>query len=304
MIDCHFSMKGIRDMETNKLEILLKVIESGNMTKTSENINYTQSGISHMIKSLERDFGFPLLTRNHIGVETTENCKKILPAIQQIIHWTEQLNQITASIKGITTGKVRISTFTSMSVNWLPKIIKLFQTKYPNVEIELIEGGDQSLVRSLENGLIDIGFGCKPSKIQVDWIPLFNDCLMAVLPESSSFTDTTFPIERFHQAPFIALPEYFDHEVNDIFQAKGIIPNVKFSSTDDYTIISMVEQGIGISVLPQMVLQGYKHCHIQAMPLEPYCNRQLGIVLPSVNSASPATKKFIECVEEIIGKNQ
>lgn len=285
-------------METNKLEILLKVVEHGNMTKTSENINYTQSGISHMIKSLEKDLGFPLLIRNHNGVETTENCKKILPAIQQIVHWTEQLDQISASIKGLTTGKVRIGTFTSMSVHWLPKIIKLFQTRYPNVEIELIEGGDQSLVRGLEDGLIDIGFGRKPAETQADWLPLFDDCLMAVLP-AGSFTGTAFPIKLFHQAPFIALPEYFDHEVNDIFQAKGIVPDVKFSSTDDYTIISMVEQGIGISVLPQMVLQGYKHCNIQAIPLKPYCKRQLGIVLPSINSASPATKKFIECVEEV-----
>lgn len=286
-------------METNKLEILLKVIEQGNMTKTSESINYTQSGISHMIKSLEKDFGFPLLTRNHIGVEPTENCQKILPAIQQIVHWTEQLNQISASIKGLTTGKIRIGAFRSMSINLLPKVIKLFQTRYPNVEIELLEGGDQALARMLEDSLIDIGFCRKPAEIQADWVPLFEDCLMAVLP-ANSFTGTAFPIERFHQAPFIALSEYFDHEVQDIFQAKGIVPDVKFTSTDDPTIISMVEQDIGISVLPRTVLQWCNNCHIQTVPLEPYCKRQLGMVLPSINSASPATKKFIECVKEVI----
>lgn len=286
-------------MEINKLETLLKVIEHGNITKTSENMSYTQSGISHMIKTLERDLGFPIFVRNRNGVEPTEDCKKIIPAIRQIIYWNEQLEQIAASVKGITIGKVRIGTFTSMSVNWLPKIIKFFQIKYPNVEIELIEGGDQSLADGIENGLIDIGFGRRPAEMQTDWIPLFEDCLMAVLP-INYFKGEVFPIKYFHHAPFIALPEYFDHEVSDIFQENSIVPDVKFSSTDDYTIISMVEQGLGISILPKMVLQGYKHCNIQSIPLEPCYNRQLGIVLPSIKNASPATRKFVECTEKII----
>lgn len=291
--------EGNKEMEINKLKILLKVIAQGNMTKASEDISYSQSGISHVVKALERDFGFPLLVRNRIGVEATEDCKRVLPAIQQIIYWNEQLEQIAASVKGVTIGKVRIGTFTSMSVHWLPKIIKLFQSQYPNVEIELVEGGDQSLADGIENGLIDIGFGRKPVEMQTDWLPLFEDCLMAVLP-AGSFEGKAFPIKHFHHAPFIALPEYFDHEVADIFQEAGIVPDIKFSSTDDYTIISMVEQGVGISVLPQMVLQGYKHCHIQAISLDPYHQRQLGIVLPSMNSASPATRKFIECTQEVI----
>ena len=57
---------------------------------------------------------------------------------------------------------------------------------------------------------------------------------------------------------------------------------MKFTSTDDYTIISMVEQGLGISVLPKLVLEGYKHCKIQTLNLEPPCIRNLGIALPSI----------------------
>lgn len=286
-------------METSKVEVLLKVIECGNITKASEALDYTQSGISHMVKSLERDFGFPVLVRSRTGVEPTEDCKRIIPVLRQMSHWNEQLEQITASIKGITVGKVRVGTFTSMSVNWLPKILKSFQNKYPNVVIELVEGGDQSLTYGVENGLIDIGFGRRPTEIEVDWIPLFEDCLMAVVPFDLNITNV-FPMERFHQAPFIALPEYFDREVQSIFKAHGIVPDIKFSSTDDYTIVSMVEHGLGFSILPQMVLQGYKHRQIKAVLLEPCYKRQLGIILPSIKNASPATKKFIACTEEIV----
>lgn len=286
-------------METHKLKVLLKVIEYRNITKASEDLGYTQSGISHMIKSLEQAFGFPVLVRNKTGVAPTTDCERILPTLRQLVHWDEQLEQVTASIKGMTIGKVRIGTFTSMSVNWLPKILKSFQNQHPNVEIELVEGGDQSLAHWLENGLIDVGFGRRPTEFEVDWIPLFEDNLMAVVPPSLH-VETTFPLNRFHQAPFIALPKYFDQEVQGIFYSHGIVPDIKFSSTDDYTIIAMVEQDLGISILPQMVLQGYKHRHIKALPLEPCHKRQLGVILPSIKDASPATKKFITCTKEII----
>ena len=283
-------------METQKLTALLKVIEYGSITKASEELDYTQSGISHMIKSLERDLGFPVLVRSTAGVEPTEDCKKLLPALRELVRWSGELDAIAASIKGLTTGKVRISSFTSLSVNWLPKVIRTFGEQYPNVEIELVESGGRSLADALENGLIDIGFGCRPQNTDTAWIPLFDDQLMVVAPTSMQI-GTSFALQRFHGTPFIALPEHYDREVHEIFEAHHIVPDVKFTSTDDYTIISMVEQGLGISVLPEMVLQGYRHCNIQTAPLDPACKRQLGIILPSLNEASPATRKFIACAK-------
>lgn len=291
-------------MDTKKFETLLSVIDCGSITKAGEALGYTQSGISHMIQAIERELGFPVLIRNRNGVVPTEDGKKIIPALRQLVNWNEQFEQITASIQGITIGKVRIGTFTSMSVNWLPRIIKAFQSEYPNIAIELVEGGNQALFSEIGTGLIDVGFGSYPVGMEADWIPLFEDCLMAVLPPTYDIKGlTVFPIQLFNHIPFITLPEYFDCEVQQIFQQNSILPDVKFSSTDDYTIISMVEQGLGCSILPQMVLQGYKHCNVQTLALGPYCRRQLGIVLPSLKNASPATKKFIQCAKTIINQS-
>ncbi|QUH20918.1 LysR family transcriptional regulator [Alkaliphilus sp. B6464] len=288
-------------MDTKKFETLLKVIDYRSITKAGEDLGYTQSGVSHMIKAIEKELGFPVLVRNKSGVVPTEDCKKIIPALRQLVNWNEQFEQITASIKGITIGKVRIGTFTSMSVHWLPRIIKEFQTDYPNIEIELEEGGNRTLSYGIENGLIDVGFCSKPTDIDVDWIPLFDDCLMAVLPPTFEVSGmNTFPLQMFNKTPFIALSEDFDCEVQKIFQQNSICPDVKFSSTDDYTIISMVEQELGFSILPEMVLRGYKHCSVQTLVLEPYCKRQLGIALSSIKNASPATKKFIQYAKKII----
>ncbi len=237
-------------MDTIKFKTLLKVVECGSITKAGEDLGYTQSGISHMIRSIERELGFPVLVRQKTGVVPKEDCVKILPALRQLVNWNEQLEQLSASIKGIATGNVRIGTFTSMSVSRLPRIIKAFGAEYPDISIELVEGGSQSLLRGIENGLIDVGFGCFPTGADADWIPLLEDCLMAVLPPEPDVTGMSkFPIGNFDNAPFIALPEYFDLEVQQVFQKNGVSPEVKFSSTDDYTIVSMVEQGLGYSIL-------------------------------------------------------
>ena len=60
-------------MDSSRLEHLLKVIECGSITKASEELGYTQSGISHMVKALEKEFGFPLFARGRSGVEPTAN---------------------------------------------------------------------------------------------------------------------------------------------------------------------------------------------------------------------------------------
>ena len=289
-------------MDSNRLEHLLKVIECGSITKASEELGYTQSGISHMVKALEKEFGFPLFARGRSGVEPTEDCKRIIPAIRQIVRWNEQLGQLTADIRGLTIGTVRVGTFTSVSVHWLPKILKRFQTQHPQVKIELIEGGDQSLAYALENGLVDVAFGRRPENPAADWVPLFPDQLMAVLP-SGAWPGQSFPIAQFHKAPFIALPEHFDQEVQQIFRDKNIEPEIRFSSTDDYTIVSLVEQGLGYSILPQLVLQGYRHCGIQPLPLDPPQPRQLGMAVLSMENASAAVKKFMACAAEVVHEN-
>lgn len=287
-------------MDTKKFETLLKVIECGNITKAGEELGYTQSGISHMIKTLEGELGFPLLTRSKSGVIPTGDGEEMIPILRKLVYWNEQFEQTAASIRGITSGSVKIGTYTSMSVHFLPAILKAFQRDFPRITIELTEGGNQSLAYGIENNLIDLGFGNNLPGLNADWIPLIDDCLVAVLPLSCDTAETAFPIAAFHGAPFIALAKDFDCEVQKVFHDNGVSPDIKFTSTDDYTIIAMVEQGLGYSILPRMVTQGYRHCKVRTLPLNPFCRRQLGIVLPSLSTASPATKKFIEYVKSAV----
>ena len=125
-------------MNTSKYKVFLKVAELGNITRAAEELNYTQSGVSHAISALEEEFGFPLLIRRRKGVILTPDGERVLPAIQNIVNSTEQLNQIVSAIKGLNAGTIRIGAFTSVAVHWLPGMIKGFQTRYPNVDFRLL----------------------------------------------------------------------------------------------------------------------------------------------------------------------
>ena len=286
-------------METHKIAALLKAIDLRSITKASEELGYTQSGVSHMVKSLENELGFPLLVRGKAGVEPTEDCSKLLPAMREISRWVADLEETADDIKGVLCGRVRIGAYTSLSVNWLPSIIKAFQERYPRVEIEVVETGGQTLPAELDCGGVDVGFGCIPPDGREGWSPLLEDELMVVAPPDMSIKDSV-PVHGFHRAPFVSPVQLFDSEVAGVFEAHGVEPVVKFSSTDDYTIISMVEQGLGMSILPRLVLQGYSHCNVRTAPLEPRCMRELGIALPLGRALSPAVRKFVECAESIV----
>ena len=286
-------------MDTEKLRVLLKVVETGNMTRASEELNYTQSGISHIVKALEAELGFPLLMRSRSGVLPTEDCKALLPTMKTLVNEWQLLKENADSIKGLISGRIRIGSFTSISVNWLPRIIKEFHEQYPDVLIEVSECGDQALTDGLSSGIFDVAFGRKPEGTHFAWIPLFDDQLM-LIASSKSELDNPFPVYKLDGKPFIGLMEQFDKEVQELFADQKVNPDTRISATDDYTIISMVEAGLGMSILPEMVLKGYRHCHIQAVPLEPSCIRTLGAILPSMETASPAIRKFLESTENAI----
>ena len=111
-------------------------------------ICYTQSGVSHIINSLEEELGFTLLLRNRGGVRLTDDGQRVLPAIRNIVNSSEQLQQIISSIHGLNSGVVRIGTFSSVSVHWLPGMIKEFQNEFPQIEIRLWAGD----YHDVENG--------------------------------------------------------------------------------------------------------------------------------------------------------
>lgn len=279
-----------------KYQTLMSVVELGSLTKAAERLGCTQSAVSHSIDSLEAELGFALLKRNRAGVRLTPEGERLLPAVRGLLNSAEQLNQTASSIRGLEAGMVRIGAFTSVAVHWLPSVLKEFQTDYPKVEFSLFNGDYHDVEQWLSDGSIDIGFVNVPCALDCECIPLMEDRLLAILPENSRFASyPKFPLVECETEPFISLLESSDHDARRALDAAGVRPNVRFYTKDDYAIIAMVEQGLGMSIMPELLLKG-RHDRLLQLPLVPEAKRVIGIAIAAGSKAGPATRRFADYV--------
>lgn len=124
-------------MDAKKLEILMTAVDLGSFSKASEVVGYTQSGLTHLVNSLEREIGFPLIMRSHNGVSLTEQGKELVSDIRQFLQANASLeNRIQAMAKqqGET---IRIAAYASMAMFWLPEILYRFRRICPKVDVDL-----------------------------------------------------------------------------------------------------------------------------------------------------------------------
>ena len=280
----------------SKYEALAKVVELGSLTKAAEALGCTQSAVSHAISNLESEFGFAILKRSRAGVRLTSEGERIMPPVRGMLNYEEQLKQTVSAIRGLDFGTVRIGAFTSVAVHWLPSVIKEFQSDYPNVDIKLLNVDYHDVEQWIIEGSVDLGFVNVPADLGCECVPLMEDRLLAILPRDHKFASyPKFPLVECETEAFITLLETSNHDANKALSAAGIKPNIRFSTKDDYAIIAMVEQGLGISIMPELLLKG-RHDDVVIRELVPPSKRTIGLAIPETSKASPATRRFADYI--------
>ena len=279
-----------------KYRILMSTVELGSLTRAAETLGCTQSAVSHSIASLESELGFRLLRRARSGIKLTDEGRRLLPFVRALLAADEQLGQTAAEIRGLDQGTVRIGAFTSVAVHWLPPVLKEFQRDYPKVGFSLFNGDYHDVEQWLRDGSIDVGFVNVPCAVDCECIPLMEDRLLAILPRDSRYASyPRFPLVECEREPFISLLQSSDHDARRALESAGVQPNVRFYTKDDYAILAMVEQGLGMSIMPELLLKG-RHDDVLTLPLVPEAKRTIGLALPAGGLAGPATRRFCDYV--------
>jgi len=281
-------------MKIQKYMALVKTIESGSFTKAAEALNYTQSGISRMIKDLETEWGVSLLERNRAGVSLTSDGLKLLPQIKRICNEQGILMRQIEDLHDMQSGLIRIGTFSSVATHWLPNMIKVFQKDYPKIHFELLLGDYTEIESWILEGRVDFGFLRLPTKADFETIFLDQDRLLVVIPQDHPLANCDkFPINELLNSPFMLLEKGANSDMIEIFKQHHISPQVHFTTWDDYAIMSMVENGLGISILPELILQRIPY-QIIAKELEVPAFRKIGIAMREQKSLSLAVKRFLD----------
>lgn len=285
-------------MVFSKYTMFLKVIELGSMSKAAAECNYSQSAVSQIISSLEKELQLTLLNRSQTGIWLTSDGKYMLPYIEALSNAEQNIYKQASKLKGVESGRIVLGTFSSVSCHILMPIIKAFKDAYPNINIEIREGDNLAIESWLAKGSIDFGFIDSPTLPGFETIHVCRDPFVAVMSEEGVYANRDdIPVEIFEETPMIIVDEGSPKEAGGILRQINITPNVVHSSKDNSLILSMIENRLCLGYMGKLVLTKTPY-KIISKPTVPQFYRDIVLTIKDRNAASVATQKFLEFFEE------
>ena len=283
-------------MSIRKYIAYLRTVETGSITQTANELGYTQSAVSKMIADLETEWQVKLLTRGRSGIELTSEGMTLLPAIRAVVKDYDDLGFAVSELHGLQSGLLRIGCFTSLGTSVLPNVLKTFHEKYPNIRIQLLGGEYEDIAGWLRRGSVDCGFLARPAPAEFETTFLLRDSFVAILPEDHPLANApVFPVRRLAQENFIKLNEMPDLEIDHFLDSLPERPNVTYEATNDFALLAMVESGLGVSIVHDLILHP-RHYRVVRLPLDVTQRRDVGVAIKKDAAPSSITKLFIEHV--------
>ena len=286
-------------MDAKKLEILMTAVDLGSFSRASEVVGYTQSGLTHLVNSLEREIGFPLIVRSHNGVSLTEQGRALMPDIRQFLQANASLENRIQGIREKQTETIRIAAYASIAMFWMPEILYRFRRICPNVDVDL-RMVDHALepFELLQDGKTDVIFASRQNYGTCEWTPLYHELLYAILPRDYPLkSPTEFPLKEFEGKEFLMPYGRFDIDVHAAFKREGVKANEQTVYVDDETVIRMVGKGLGISMMSELMIRGNTD-DVLCIPVTPKSIRELGMGTEKGVELSESVRRLKECVVE------
>ena len=292
-------------MESKKLEALLMAVDLGSFTKAAEVLGYTQSGLTHMMNSLEKEVGFTLLERGRSGVRLTEEGERIAPAVREFLQANARLDSVIEQVASSRTEIIRVSAYASIAMHWLPGIIQRFREECPDVDVDIRMADHVDVpYELLAQGKMDAILVSPQDEGQYEWVHLADDPMFAVLPKDFDTQGmTAFPLAAFEARDFIMPSQGFDKDIIRIFNRIGVKPHILPTWVDDPTVISMVSHGLGVSMMTELTVRG-RTDGVKLLPVEPASSRELGLAVRSLDAASDGLRHFIDCTKRVVAEMQ
>ena len=280
----------------------IRIIEYKSFTRAAESLGYTQAAVSQMIRTLEKELGITIFLRGRKEVCLTAEGQRLYPFIRKLVHSHDELISRAEEINGLNSGEIRIGTFSSMSQRLLPGVMNDFSKLYPGVQFVLSPGDNTTLPEQIKNGMIDFGFVYPEARSGLACPPICRDSFFAVFPYGHEMSDRkSVSLEEMAKLPLIIVDEGGVNTVLKAFEERGLTPNVKYRIHDDNTILSMVEKGLGVSILPSMIL-GKSAYRLITVPISTPVERIVGVAYISEELLSVSAKRFIGYLKENIDK--
>lgn len=292
-------------MNFSQLQSFVALAETSSFTEAAYSINLTQSAVSHALSALESELGVILLERNRKGVVAlTPVGQKIIPHARALLAAASAIEQEAKGAQGLATGKLRLGSMASIvSPDLLASMLTRFRAAYPDIEVVLFEGTMHEVGEWIENSVIDVGFVILPAcGIEQTLITTDEVCVLIPIGHRLHGKATVTP-EDLYEEGFIMERTQCTLGFMKMagFEPGKVKPYIRYQASDNATILAMVREGLGITLMPRMVLPK-KQEGVVALPFDPPQYLQIGLAVRSQSTASPGVRLFIQ-MAQVVGEN-
>lgn len=245
-------------MELRHLKYFLAVAEELNFTKASEKLFISQPPLSRQIIELENEIQARLFIRNNKKVELTEAGKYFEKEVKTLFQNLEQITLKTKKIAENISGEFRIAYISSIYSSEISNLIKYLREQYPYVNFKLFEISTTKQIEALEKGKIDLGIIRSPIKSpKIKSNLWFKDGFSVVYNKASITLNSEKDIPKLENETFVFFnkdyaPHY--HEILlELCAFYGFTPKVVHESNNINSIVQLVKNGLGISIVPSNI---------------------------------------------------
>ena len=292
-----------KKMDLKKYEVLLKVVDRGNINNVSYDLGYTHSGISKMLNSMETELGFQIVKRNNKGITLTPEGEKLMPIIRNIVKENEKLEEEISLINGLEKGTVRIGCFPTTAFVLIPGLLRKFYDKYTRIQIEVLEEHSlEQLEQWLNRGIIDIGIFSRQPHHHFEWLKEIDDEYVALLPSGHPLcSHEVVPVKELFKERVLLFKSHkgLDQDIVQIMKYVDVKEYEGYTSNSDFTVIRMVEQNGFVAIMPKLIAKyAVSLFDVEYRPIDVDMNRKIGFAVKSKADISPSLKRFLSCIKD------
>lgn len=277
-----------------QLRAFAAVVDAGGFGAAAVDLGRSQPAVSHAVASLERFLEAPLLVRD-VPVRATALGERVLPQARRAIAAADAICDTAAEYGRETGGTVRLAGTPTVCRGLLPALLRYWSQQLPGVTVRVFEGSSAEVATWLENGTADAAVVADPPP--GDGVLLATDPLLALLPKDHPLAhEPAVPVAELEDDPLILSPNGCERDIRRIHQAAGARFSPHHRVRDLGTLISMVQAGLGVSVLPQ-VAQPLVPADLVLVPVTPHHSRRLMLCGPQERPWSPAVCALVGTVQ-------
>jgi DNA-binding transcriptional LysR family regulator len=288
-------------MKLSQLRILVAVADQETFSEAALHLDMSQSAVSHSISALEDHLGVVLFFRGRHGARLTPVGDRIVSHARIILQQAEAIAQEADLARGLKGGQVRIASFRSIAIHLLPDAIAQFKQRHPDIAVNLSEHDDYRQVeKALRDGRADIGFTLLPTSDEFSGWKILENAYVALFPPDFEPLGPQLTWGELARHPLIMPPadRIMMREVYDHVQAHGYALNVVSEVETDTTIVNLVAQGLGATILPRLAAEPIPAA-VQVFPLPEPLMRVVGAAVLANALHTPAIYAFLEVLQDL-----